>query len=130
MCGVKATLAAAIVLLAACGTSGSNDAGADASCTGEQPICCNGCLDDVLRPPVCTNGAWVCPAGAVTESDCVGKCRPGTFCTYLPKAVCASCTDGTMTKMICNEDAGELACPAGTHDTTIDAGCASDASAD
>jgi hypothetical protein len=134
MYSVKATLAAAVIVCAACGTSGSSDAGADASCSGSKPTCCASCLNDVLKPAVCSGGTWSCPAGSVSEADCVGKCSTGTglnFCTYLPKPECASCANGTTTKKVCNEDAGELECPAGTYEIAVDASsCPVDASAD
>ena len=122
-------IGAAAILCAACGTSESKDAGADAMRTGAQPTCCNSCLNDVLRPAICTNGAWSCPSGSVTEADCVGQCTSSPFCMYLPKPYCASCIDGTTHPMVCNADAAKLECPAGTYYTFGDAGCG-DASTD
>lgn len=118
--------------LTACGTSGTTDAGVDASCTGPKPTCCASCLNDVLKPPVCTGGSWACPAGSVTEADCAGQCTTATFCTYLPGPECVSCADGTTSTRVCNEDAGRLECPAGTYEVNGgDAGvCAKDASTD
>jgi hypothetical protein len=123
--------AGAVIIYAACGTSGSTNTGVDASCTGTPPICCNACLSDVHRPAVCEVGEWRCPSGTFTQIDCIGECTgSGPFCSYLPTPQCASCADGTMSGRYCN--GGHLICPSGSYDTTVeDAGvCASDASAD
>lgn len=107
-----------LLAVVACGTSASADGGvqdAAEECSGPAPTCCAGCLNDVRRAPVCAGGSWACPAGAVTEADCVGKCAPVMFCTYLPGPECVSCVGGTTSAKVCNEDAGLLECPAGTY---------------
>ena len=105
---MKSTLVAIVIACIACGTSQTNDAGADGACTGSKPTCCQSCLDDVLIQPVCaSDGAWACPYGSFTQLDCIGQCTK-----------------------YCN--AGELVCPSGSYDTAIEDGgaCAVDASAD
>jgi hypothetical protein len=96
------------------GPAAATDAGTDAGPTaatdagscdpGSEPLCCVGsCGNDVVAQPVCSGGAWACPAGSV---DC-----PQNQCT-LPRD--PSATQHAYTYPGC--DAGTAYCP---NDLTV-----------
>lgn len=78
------------------------EAGVDAVDTNIPPSCSpsagffciyGSCLNDVGAYPVCQDGAWTCPSGAIdvrTCHGCVGNFPPGCTC----REGVVTCTDG------------------------------------
>lgn len=104
----------------------------DTRCLGDSSLACYfTCLERVPSPPICADGAWVCPPGAFEDSECRGPC-PEVFamCTR-EGATCQAAGGGECEPdLSCRCSGGSWDCEAGpldpicTCDGTIGETCA------
>lgn len=104
-------------ILPACGTDRADvDASRDADdagdaaeeCTGPVFECCDYCHDDVSQTPICVNSVRACPAGTVSNVDCIAQNPCHIPCTT-PKPSCVSSDGGGFAQQTCDS----FPCPSG-----------------